>query len=71
MAGWKTWRNDTRFGIDRPARQGCLDITAHAHVFGRPAGAIAFAAALAEVKRHEEFAFLTSHRALAAMWRRP
>jgi peptidoglycan/xylan/chitin deacetylase (PgdA/CDA1 family) len=48
-------------------RPGCLDITVHAHVFGRPAGALEFARALAIVGQHD-WAWLTSHSALAEMW---
>ena len=42
----------------------CLDITVHAHVFGRPMGAIEFLNSLELVKRYE-WAWLTDHRALA------
>jgi hypothetical protein len=50
---------------DRP---GCLDITVHAHIFGRPAGALEFARSLAIVRQHEGWAWLTDHAALAQMW---
>ena len=46
---------------------GCLDITVHAHVFGRPYGAIAFLDALAVVKRTPH-CWLTDHAKLAALW---
>ena len=49
--------------LGRPA--GCLDITVHAHVFGRPMGAIEFMNSLELVKRYSEWAWLTDHRALA------
>jgi peptidoglycan/xylan/chitin deacetylase (PgdA/CDA1 family) len=49
-------------------RPGTLDITAHAHVFGRPAGALEFRAALDLVRRHEDQAWLTNHRDLAALF---
>jgi len=49
--------------LGRPA--GCLDITVHAHVFGRPMGAIEFLNSLELVKRYSEWAWLTDHRALA------
>lgn len=58
VAGWPRLGN----------RPGCADITAHAHVFGRPAGALEFAESLEAVKRHGDWAFLTNHRDLAAMW---
>jgi hypothetical protein len=45
----------------------CLDVTVHAHVFGRPFGAIEFRAALALV-RAQPAAWLTSHAALAALY---
>jgi len=45
----------------------CLDITVHAHVFGRPYGAIALLDSLALVRRHDH-CWLTDHAHLAAMW---
>jgi hypothetical protein len=51
--------------LGRPA--GCLDITVHAHVFGRPMGAIEFMNSLELVKRYDEWAWLTDHRALAGL----
>jgi len=51
--------------LGRPA--GCLDITVHAHVFGRPFGAIEFMNSLETAKRYEEWAWLTDHRRLAAL----
>lgn len=51
-------------------RAGTIDITAHAHVFGRPAGALEFREALALVRRHEERAWLTNHRDLATLFAR-
>lgn len=51
-------------------RPGCLDITVHAHVFGRPAGAIELIAAL-EAVRGAEWAWLTEHRALAGLYAAP
>lgn len=50
------------------ARAGCLDITVHAHVFGRPAGAIELANSLKIVRRHEKWAWLTDHRGLADLF---
>ena len=49
--------------LERPA--GCLDITVHAHVFGRPFGAIEFLNALEMARRYGDWAWLTDHRALA------
>jgi peptidoglycan/xylan/chitin deacetylase (PgdA/CDA1 family) len=46
---------------------GCLDITVHAHVFGRPYGAIAFLDSLALVKRNAA-CWLTDHARLADLW---
>ncbi|WP_428485467.1 polysaccharide deacetylase family protein [Rhodopila sp.] len=46
---------------------GCLDITLHAHVFGRPYGALAFLDALAVVKASPH-CWLTNHAQLAAAW---
>lgn len=45
----------------------CLDITVHAHVFGRPYGALAFLDSLAVVKRSPH-CWLTNHAELAALW---
>jgi peptidoglycan/xylan/chitin deacetylase (PgdA/CDA1 family) len=59
VAGWP------RLG----SRPGCIDVTVHAHVFGRPAGALAFIEALDVAKRYAEWAWLTDHAALAALWR--
>jgi len=51
--------------LGRPA--GCLDITVHAHVFGRPFGTIEFMNCLEAARRYEEWAWLTDHRRLAAL----
>jgi peptidoglycan/xylan/chitin deacetylase (PgdA/CDA1 family) len=45
----------------------CLDITVHAHVFGRPYGALAFLDSLAVVKQSPH-CWLTNHAELAAIW---
>ena len=45
----------------------CLDITVHAHVFGRPYGALAFLDSLAVVKRSPQ-CWLTNHAELATLW---
>ena len=45
----------------------CLDITVHAHIFGRPYGALALLDALDEVKRSPH-CWLTDHARLAALW---
>ena len=49
-------------------RPACLDITAHAHVYGRVFGAIEVASALALVQKHSEHAFLTNHDALGSLF---
>jgi hypothetical protein len=46
----------------------CLDVTVHAHVFGRPYGAIEFMKALDAVRRHADYAFATTHCDLAALF---
>ena len=46
---------------------GCLDITVHAHVFGRPYGALALLDSLAVVQRSPH-CWLTNHSELAALW---
>ena len=43
----------------------CLDITVHAHVFGRPFGAIEFMNSLEAARRYGDWAWLTEHRTLA------
>ena len=48
----------------------CLDITVHAHVFGRPAGAVELLEALDIVRAHD-FCWLTTHEDLAAIYKRP
>lgn len=45
----------------------CLDITVHAHVFGRPYGALAFLDSLAVVKGSPH-CWLTTHAELAGLW---
>lgn len=47
---------------------GCLDITVHAHVFGRPYGAIALLDSLALVRR-SAVGWLTDHARVAALYR--
>jgi peptidoglycan/xylan/chitin deacetylase (PgdA/CDA1 family) len=47
--------------------QGCLDITVHAHVFGRPFGAIEFMNCLEAARRYDEYAYLTDHQSLARL----
>jgi peptidoglycan/xylan/chitin deacetylase (PgdA/CDA1 family) len=43
---------------------GCLDLTVHAHVFGRPQGAIEFSRSL-QLARQSDLAWLTTHDDLA------
>jgi len=50
-------------------RPGCLDITVHAHVFGRPMGAIEFAKSLEVARRYGARSWLTDHCALAELYR--
>jgi peptidoglycan/xylan/chitin deacetylase (PgdA/CDA1 family) len=47
---------------ERPA---CLDLTVHAHVFGRPYGIIELANALGIARKHQAVARLTTHQELA------
>ncbi len=49
-----------------PPRPACLDLTVHAHVYGRPMGAIEFGRSLDLVRGHGA-AFLTEHDALGRM----
>lgn len=55
LAGWPLIRSPL----------GCLDLTAHAHVFGRPAGAIAFRQAI-QIAKQCSFGWMTSHAELAS-----
>jgi peptidoglycan/xylan/chitin deacetylase (PgdA/CDA1 family) len=48
---------------------GCLDVTVHAHVFGRPYGAIEFARCLEVIRSYAEWSWLTHHDALARLYR--
>ncbi len=49
----------------RVVRKACLDVTVHAHVFGRPAGAIEFDLSLQLLQSRQDIAFLTHHAELA------
>jgi len=51
-------------------RPGCLDITIHAHVFGRPFGIIEFVDAI-EIAQGCDWAWLTDHAALAGAYLPP
>jgi len=57
LDGWRSIRSP----------HACLDLTAHAHVFGRPAGAIAFKSAI-KLCRENSQAFMTHHAEIAAMF---
>jgi Polysaccharide deacetylase len=48
-------------------RPGCLDVTVHAHVFGRPYGLVELAETIAIARRYD-WVQLTDHARLAAMW---
>jgi hypothetical protein len=48
-------------------RPGCLDITVHAHIFGRPYGLVELAETI-EIARRQPWAWLTEHSSLAQMW---
>ncbi len=48
------------------SRPACLDITVHAHVFGRPYGAVEFSRSIAVAKGCAQ-AWLTTHAELAAL----
>src|SRR5262249_52097031 len=47
-------------------RAGCLDLTVHAHVFGRPYGLVELRDSIA-VARRADWAWLTDHDRLAAL----
>jgi peptidoglycan/xylan/chitin deacetylase (PgdA/CDA1 family) len=50
------------------SRPACLDVTVHAHVYGRPMGAIEFGHSLALLKAHEDFVFTTNHDSLGRIF---
>jgi hypothetical protein len=50
------------------ARPACLDLTVHAHVYGRPAGAIEFARTLSLARRFDDRAWLTDHDSLGRIF---
>ena len=50
-----------------PPRPACLDLTVHAHVYGRPMGAIEFARSL-DLVRGSQVAWLTDHDALGDLF---
>jgi len=50
------------------SRPACLDVTVHAHVYGRPMGAIEFGHSLALLKAHEDFVFTTDHDSLGRIF---
>ncbi|MDR3524764.1 MAG: polysaccharide deacetylase family protein [Acetobacteraceae bacterium] len=49
-------------------RAACLDVTVHAHVYGRPYGALAFRQALRLLKGRQDFVHITDHDALAGLY---
>jgi peptidoglycan/xylan/chitin deacetylase (PgdA/CDA1 family) len=51
-----------------PRRLACLDVTVHAHVFGRVFGAIEFARSLALLKAHAATSWTTNHDVLGRMF---
>jgi hypothetical protein len=57
IEGWSEIRNP-------PA---CIDLTAHAHVFGRPSGAIAFKSAI-RLAQQSTVVWMTHHAELAKIW---
>lgn len=52
---------------DAAKRPCCLDITVHAHMFGRPYGIIELIESLRLARRYEALARLTTHAELAAL----
>ena len=53
------------------ARPACFDLTVHAHVFGRPQGAIEFARSLQVAAAFDDRAWLTNHDSLATIFAKP
>jgi hypothetical protein len=51
-----------------PQTPFCLDLTVHAHVFGRPYGAIEFAKSLELARQYQAEAWLTDHGQLAEVF---
>ena len=56
------------FWPDLGGRPACLDATVHAHVYGRPMGAIEFKRSLALLKQHEAFVWTTDHDTLGRVF---
>jgi peptidoglycan/xylan/chitin deacetylase (PgdA/CDA1 family) len=54
-----------------PVRPACLDVTVHAHVFGRPFGAIEFARSLALLAAQDSLAWITNHDVLGRRFAAP
>jgi hypothetical protein len=54
--------------VSVPRTPFCLDLTVHAHVFGRPYGAIEFAKSLEIAKQAQTYAWLTDHGSLAEVF---
>ena len=52
------------------SRPACLDVTVHAHVFGRPMGAIEFARSLSLLRKYQDEVFITEHDTLGLMFAR-
>lgn len=52
-------------GAAIPRKPFCLDLTVHAHVFGRPFGVIEFAKSLNIARQHQATTWLTDHGTLA------
>ena len=50
------------------SRPACLDVTVHAHVYGRPMGAIEFGKSLALLKQHDDMVWTTDHDTLGQVF---
>ena len=53
---------------DLGGRPACLDATVHAHVYGRPMGAIEFKRSLELLQQHASFAWTTDHDTLGSLF---
>jgi peptidoglycan/xylan/chitin deacetylase (PgdA/CDA1 family) len=67
---WDAFPSALQFVLDGAAelaaKPACIDVTVHAHLFGRPGGALALSQALKLARRHDRHVFLTTHADLAA-----
>jgi hypothetical protein len=62
------WQSESNELAMTPVRSLPAPRPVHAHIFGRPMGAIEFINALEVAQRYRDWAWLTDHRALADLF---